>query len=390
MKVLYHHRTASKDGQDVHIEEMIAAMRNQGHEVIVVAPKMAEQSDFGHDGGMVALIKRLLPGALYELLELGYSVYAFRRLLRAYRAHRPDVLYERYNLFFFPGLWLKRLTGIPYLLEINAPLAHERGAYGGLKLKGLANWCERTVWRGADMTLPVTEVLARFVRNAGVGDQRIMVVPNGINRRRFPADLDGAGIRRELKLESKVVLGFTGFIREWHGLEHVVEAMAAMENRSDLHLLLVGDGPARRTVEEHARRLGMADNVTCLGLVTRDRVAECVAAFDIALQPKVVDYASPLKLFEYMGLGRAIVAPDQENIREVLTDDEDALLFRQDDMEHFRLQVMKLCRDPELRARLGRAAMRTIEDRGYTWDNNARRVLALVTRDAPQLCDNPV
>ena len=379
MNILYLHRVASKDGQDVHIEEMIAAMRRQGHEVTVVAPRTAATAAFGYDGGLVARIKRLLPGVLYELLELSYTFYAFFRLKRAYDQHRPDVLYERYNLFFLAGLWLKWWTGIPYLVEVNAPLAQERAAFGGLKLKRLAAWSERAVWRGADMTLPVTNVLAGFLRRAGVPDSHIRVVPNGINQARFHTGLDGTALRAELGLTGKVVLGFTGFIREWHGLPHVVDAMAAMSNRDELHLLVIGDGPGLADLQAHAQRTGMLDHITCLGLVNRERIAACIAVFDIALQPKVVDYASPLKLFEYMALGRAIVAPDQENIREVLADDHNALLFRSDDVADFRAQIMKLCGNTDLRRRLGEAAARSIEEQGYTWDHNARTVLGLVT-----------
>ncbi len=377
MKILYHHRVASKDGQDVHIEEMIAALRRQGHEVVVVAPRSAGTQAFGYDGGLVARIKRLLPGALYELMELGYAFFAFWRLKRAYDQHRPDVLYERYNLFFPAGLWLKYWTGVRYLVEVNAPLAHERAAFGGLKLKALAAWSERAVWRGADMVLPVTEALAGYLRRSGVADARIRIIPNGINPQRFPAGLDSTALRAELGLTGKVVLGFTGFIREWHGLPHVVDAMAAMGNRDDLHLLVIGDGPGLADLKAHAQRAGMANHLTCLGLVDRERIADYVAVFDIALQPKVVDYASPLKLFEYMALGRAVIAPDQPNIREVLTDGVDALLFRPDDVADFRARIMDLCGDATLRRRLGDAAAVAIVDRGYTWDNNARIVVAL-------------
>lgn len=380
MKILYHHRTASKDGQDVHIEELIAALRRLGHEVVVVAPALSDGAAFGHDGGVVARIKRMVPGALYELLEVFYAWHAYRKLRAAWRVHQPDFLYERYNLFLPAGLWLKRRTGLPFILEVNAPLAHERAAHGGLKLRRLADWSERLVWRGADMTLPVTDALAGFLRRAGVPDSRIRVVPNGINRDRFPADMDGRALKAELGLSGKVVLGFTGFIRDWHGLPRVVDAMAAMANRDDVHLLVVGDGPGRADLVAHAERTGMAGKVTCSGLVDRDRIAAYVATFDIALQPRVVDYASPLKLFEYMALGRAIVAPDQPNIREVLAHEETALLFKADDDDDFIAQVVRLCGDAPLRHRLGTAASRAIDERGFTWDANARLVVDLCDR----------
>lgn len=377
MKILFHHRTASKDGQNVHIEELTGALRRGGHEVVAVGPGVSGDADFGAGGGFVDALKQRLPKALYELLELAYTLVAYRRLKRAYLQHRPDVLYERYNLFLLTAPLLKRRFGVPVLLEVNAPLAHERSAFGGLALKRLADWSERRAWRSADYVLPVTDKLADFVREAGVAETRIRVVQNGIDRRRFPLGLDGGETRRRLGLEDKLVLGFTGFIRDWHGLHHVVDALAEPRDGPPLHFLVVGDGPARPALEARARELGIADRLTILGVVGRDDVASYIASFDIALQPRVVAYASPLKLFEYMALGRAIVAPDQDNIREILTDGEDALLFTPEDGQAFRAAITRLVDDALLRDRLGQAAARLIEARGYSWDGNAERVAEL-------------
>jgi len=377
MKILYHHRIASKDGQDVHIEEMIAAFRRQGHQVLLVGPESTANAAFGHDGGWVARLKRRLPRAIYELVELAYSIPAYRRLRRAYKSFQPDLLYERYNLNFLAGLWLKWRTGIRTVVEVNSPLAEERGAHDGLALRQMAVWSERAVWRGADLTLPVTGVLAGHLRQAGIAWDRILVIPNGIDRRRFPPRLDATPIRRQLGLDGKVVLGFIGFVREWHGLPQVVDAMAALgEEGRDLHLLVLGDGPALADLRRHAERRGLAERVSCLGLVGRDQVAAHIAAFDIALQPRVVAYASPLKLFEYMALGRAIIAPDQPNIREVLTDGVDSLLFAPGDAAAFRRCLRRLATDPALRRCLGQAAAAAIDQRGFTWDDNAIRVVA--------------
>ena len=376
MRILYLHRTASKDGQDVHITEMVAALRRQGHTVKVVAPPQAEAARFGDGGGWVARLKRRLPRPLYEILELAYSVPAYVRLRRAWRDFRPDLLYERYNLFFLAGLWLKRRTGIRYLVEVNAPLAAERAAHDGLALPALARWSERAVWRAADAVLPVTAVLATALRQAGVSAESIEVIPNGVDRTRFPASVDGADFRRAQGLEGRLVLGFTGFVRPWHGLPRVVEAMAAWGAEVEAVLVVAGDGPGLAELEAQARRAGLGERVRCLGVVGRDRMAECIAAFDIALQPRVVEYASPLKLFEYMALGRAIIAPDQANIREVLRDGDSALLFRPGDSAHFQGQLRRLAGDPHLRRRLGCAASDAIDRRSLTWDANARRVVA--------------
>ena len=160
MKILYHHRTASKDGQAVHIEELIHALREQGHEVLVVSPEVAASgSDLGAEVGWVKRLRAHLPKALYECLELGYSALAYLRLARAVRAFRPDLIYERYNLYLVAGLLLKRRYGLPLLLEVNSPLVDERMRFGGLALPWLARWAEGLVWRGAVVVLPVPRVL---------------------------------------------------------------------------------------------------------------------------------------------------------------------------------------------------------------------------------------
>lgn len=377
MKILYHHRTLSKDGQNVHIEELIAAFRRAGHEVHIVGPAAHRNAAFGSDGGLVGRIRRALPAAAGELIELAYSVLAFQRLFKAYRAFKPDVLYERYNLFLLSGAWLHKLTGLPLFLEVNAPLAEERRLNSGLALRGLAGWCERYVWRAADLVLPVTKVLARYVIDAGADPRRIEVLPNGIDLQHFTPTLSGDTVRAQYRLHGKTVIGFTGFLREWHGLPAIVEVVRDLKAQGfDLHFLVVGDGPGRPALDRAARAAGIEDCITVTGVVDRRDIPAHVAAFDIAVQPKATVYASPLKLFEYMALGRAVIAPDQPNLREILTHRDNALLFAPDDPDSLRDSLVALIRDDALRHRVGAAAARTVRDFELTWDGNARKIAA--------------
>lgn len=378
MKILYHHRTRSKDGQYVHISELIGALRKLGHDVLVVAPAAMEHAKFGDDAGLVALLKRYVPRFAYELMEFGYSLLAYLRLRRAVLAFRPDCLYERYSLFLPSGVWIKKAFGLPMLLEVNGPLYEERQQHeGGIALRRLALWTQRYAWRGADFVLPVTSVLADMVVAAGVPRERVTVIPNGIDPERFGNNsLSTSAAKAKLGLGDRLVLGFTGFVREWHGLDRVVDLVAERKD-SGLHLLIVGDGPARESLQARARERGIVDRVTVTGVVDRDRVPDCVAAFDVALQPAVVPHASPLKLFEYLAMGRAIVAPATPNISEILTDGEDAVLFDPVSPDGMRRALEKVLNDGELRRRIAEGARRTIGRRKLTWGNNAQRVVDL-------------
>ena len=381
MRILYHHRTASKDGQAVHIEELIASFRSLGHEVRIVAPGgQAAGSSMGDEVGWVQKLRQKLPRAAYEVLELAYSLIAYRQLSRAAAEFKPHVIYERYNLFLLAGMMLKWRKRIPLILEVNAPLALERGKFGGLGLPWLARWAEGVAWRGADYVLPVTQVLAGYLTQRGVEPNRIVVVPNGINEAHF-SDTPAPDIaRRQLGWPDSLILGFTGFVRDWHGVDRVVRWLASPLAPNNARLLVVGDGPARVAIEQLATTLQVFDRVRFTGFVPRDQVPAYVAAFDIALQPAVVPYASPLKLFEYLALRKAVVAPRCPNIEEVLSHELNALLFDENMPGAFEAALSRLCADRLLRERLGQAAGETISSKGLTWHNNAQRVVGLANR----------
>lgn len=376
MKILYHHRIASKDGQNVHVEEIIHALRELGHEVRVVAPSVHDDSEFGHEGGWVSRLKSALPKVVYEILEMAYSLVAYRKLATAIQEFQPDVIYERYNLFLFSGIWAKRRFKLPFLLEVNAPLAEERSQHDGMAFKGLALRAQAWTWRSADRCLPVTDVLAGYLRRVGVPDDRIEVIHNGINEAHFATAPNNADAKAKLGLTGQTVLGFTGFVRSWHGLDKIIRWMAT-DGHENVHLLVVGEGPARPELEALSRELGIATRVTFTGLVHRDHVPEHVAAFDVALQPAVVEYASPLKLFEYLALGRAVVAPRVPNLTEILIDKENALLFDPTVPGALEQVLEQLSTDAALRERLGHAARDSIQQRGFTWRGNARRITQL-------------
>lgn len=379
MRVLYHHRIASRDGQATHIEEMVKALRELGHDVETCAPDLYTRDDGrGGSPGWVGGLKAALPKPVYELAEIGYSSVSYARVGRAIERFRPDVIYERYALFNLGGVIAARRQRIPLVLEVNAPYAVARRKYDGLKLGALADRCERFVWRNATRVLPVTEVLAGIIASAGVPADRMEVIPNAVDPdhyRNLPAPDEA---KRRLGLEQRVVIGFTGFVREWDQLDRLVEWLANQDRARNLHLLIVGDGTVRTSLEEQARALGVADRLTFTGVVPRTRVPELAMAFDIALQTALVPYASPLCLFEYLALGKAIVAPDQPNHHEVLVPGVDAQLYRPEVAGDLERSIDALVSDPGLRARLSDGARAKMATGRFTWRGNAQRVVEVM------------
>ena len=374
LDILYHHRVLADDGMRVHISAIVNALTTDGHTVRLVGPD-ANSAQSRSVTGRLGRLRKRLPGWLGEILELGYNLPAFLRLARTIRQRRPDVLYERYNMYLLAGVWASRLWRVPLILEVNAPLADERSAEGQLALRRLGRWCERYVWRRADAVLPVSHVLKRYVQAADVPADRIQVVPNGAAAPGDPATLAtrAARVRQEHCLENKLVLGFVGFVRPWHGMRHVVDALVDLQ-AWDPVLLIVGDGPARAEIEQRAADLGITDRVVFTGRVDHTSVPAYVATFAIALQPAVTPYASPLKLLDYAAAGCAIVAPDQANIRELVEPGVSARLVPPGDPDALRAVLRDLATAPDERRRLGEGARARIVDCGLTWQANARRI----------------
>jgi len=402
MRVLYHHRTLAEDAQGVHIEEILRALDRAGHTVREVSlvtrganrPRVvsgrasgeapagsgaesARNEERSSDRGLLwKLVAKVARGPLYELLEYAYNVPARRRLEREIRAFRPHLVYERYALSTFAGVRAARAAGVPHVLEVNAPLVEEKRRWGRLWFPGIARRVEARIFRETDRVLVVSEVLGERVRQTGVAPERIRVLRNGADVDRFHPRTPGGRVREAYGLGPRCVLGFVGWFRPWHGVESVLEAMARPELAdTPVDLLLVGDGPARASIEATARRLGLEDRVKITGAVAREAVPRHVAAFDVAVQPAATAYACPMKIPEYLAAGKPVIAPDQPNIRELVGHEREGLLFRPGDPASMAAAVARLATGVEKRRALGEAARRRVREEGLTWRANADRIV---------------
>ena len=361
---------------------MIEAFVAEGHEVHEEAlvrrtgPTVKPTSDSGGSGTWSALDH--LPRFARELAEYGYSVPARRRLIRAGGEFKAQLLYERYAFGNTAGVSASRRLGVPMVLEVNSPMVLELSKTRGLSFPRLADKSERWTFKEADRVCVVTHVLAEMLKEMGVAEERLFVTPNGVHPDAY-INPDPVGARKALGLESVkgAVLGFVGFYRPWHRLDLVVDGLAARELR-EAHLVLIGEGPAEEELRLQAKKRGVAERVHFVGPRAHSEIPGLLPAFDIGLVPAINPYASPLKLHEYMAAGLPSVAPDQPNLREVLTSGEQALLFKPGDGDGLCAALATLVADADLRSRMGERARETLVERDLTWRGNARRVLAAV------------
>ena len=298
----------------------------------------------------------------------------------------PAFVYQRYSLNNYTGLSLARRLRVPLVVEYNGseiwmsrhwgrPLAHE----------ALSDRIERLNLRAATLVVVVSKAMKDEILARGTGQDRVLVNPNGVDADRYRPDVDGSSVRARYGLSGSVVLGFIGTFGPWHGAEMLARAYVRLRTlhpslAARVRLLMIGAGARMAEVKRILAESGSLDGTAFTGLVPQEDGPAHLAACDVLVSPHVPNpdgtpfFGSPTKLFEYMAMGRGIVASNLDQIGEVLEDNRTALLVPPGDADALASALARLSDDRALRECLGAEARRVVLER-HTWRAHTQRTI---------------
>ena len=286
-------------------------------------------------------------------------------------------MYTRYALFNTSALALARARRVPFVLEFNCSEADFFAEGSQLRFRRLARAVESALCESSSLVVVVSDRVAEEVAQIAPS-ARVLVSPNAVDAKAFEVAEDVRNATRS-KLGvagDEVLVGFVGRFYGWHGVDRLSEAATDfLERRPQARLLLIGDGPHREPALRLLERFG--ERVVAPGLVSHEEAPSLLAAADILASPHApVEgfVGSPMKIFEYMASGRAIVASRLEQIGEVLVDEVTAKLVTPGRADELAQAIVDLIDDPLLRGRLG-AAAREEALKSHTWASRMARVL---------------
>jgi glycosyltransferase involved in cell wall biosynthesis len=383
VRILYHHRTQGEEPESIHIAAIVDALVVLGHEVRVVGPApIQHKTNQVSRPSLLGRIKKRAPRLLFELMQLGYNLVVDRRLKKAIAEFKPDAIYERYALFNFAGVRRAKNLGIPLILEVNTPYAQAWAKYYGLYLKRLARWLERRTLLAASHIITVTEVQRAMLIKEGIPTQQISVCHNAIDPDWFSmARQHDPKLAASLGLMSPVI-GFVGTMNRWQGMMDFPEVLRSVfSRRPDVSFLFVGDGEFRQPLEDFCNTEGYADRVVFTRRKPHAEVPPLVAVMDITVLLNSNAHGSPMKIFEYMGMEKAIIAPSVGPVVEIMRDGQTGLLIEPGHAQQMADQIVRLVDDPVLRQRLGTAG-RDYVTKHHTWRQNALMVEEIYGRIA--------
>lgn len=378
MTILYHFRTQGTGAEGVHIAGVARAFEELGHRVVFSSPtgidprRSAGANPFrdAKKRGLLARLAARAPGFVFEFMELAYNFPALVRNRALIARERCDLIYERHAFF----LCTTSLLGVPFVVEVNE-LAGDERVRSTPWLGWLARWADRFTFRRARLIVVVSPHLRRRIAELGVPAEKVLVLPNAVSTESLDAPVEDTAIRQRHGLNDAVVVGFIGWFVPWHRLDRLIEQFAALaSDQPRLRLMLVGDGPLRASLVALGSQLGIADRIVFTGAVPHGETAAHLAATDISVVPHSNEYRSPIKLFEAMARGCAVIAPRTEPIEMVIRHGENGLLFDPENPADLRAQIARLVADPDLRHRLGQQAREDVRLK-HTWRANAQTVL---------------
>jgi glycosyltransferase involved in cell wall biosynthesis len=367
-------------GSVTHTRELINAGARLGHPVIVVSADPLEHYRLAPSVHLVKpsrLLSRLPQHASLVEYNLRFPLKAWRILRRS----GTRLLYQRSSRMNVSGVALSRMLRIPLVLEFNSSDIWSARNWGHARVTFFEGLCERIGLASARTVAVVSKELKRALVSAGIPGARILVNPNGANATAFTDTVDSSRVQRLLP-SGKVFIGFIGIFGQWHGVLTLASAVRHVVScRPEAHFVVVGDGELKKEMVEILKRDGTLGDVSFMGTVRHEEAPAYLNVCSILVSPHEdmsdgsVFFGSPTKIFEYMAMGKGIVASRVGQLGEILQDGGTALLVEQRNPESLANGILRLIDNPELRERLGRNARERLL-RDFTWEANFRRAVS--------------
>ena len=390
-----------------HIAGVVNGFLRRGNEVDFVAadaPLMIDDE---------VRFTRVLPPQPFGM-PMEYNSYRFQKvfnhvLVKRRNVAAADIIYQRLSLSNYLGVLVSRKYKVPLIVEYNGSEVWAAKNWGaGMRFAKQAEMAEEVTLKHAHVVVTISEVLTQELIDRGVDRKRIAFYPNCIDPMVFDpsrftrADVDALRTRHNIPTAG-VVVTFVGTFGMWHGVEVLAEAILNLLEQhaewcvaNNVHFMLVGDGikmpQVRDILGEHLNN----GFLTITGLVPQHEAAAYLAASDILASPHVPNpdgsqfFGSPTKLFEYMAMGKAIVASDLDQVGQVLNDSirpadfanpgevalekKTAVLVEPANVQELACGIQFLVENPELRTQLGKVA-RELALKKYTWSNHVDKIL---------------
>jgi glycosyltransferase involved in cell wall biosynthesis len=334
LRIVHTEASVGWGGQELRILTEAVGLLRRGHEVQLLCPPETPI--------LAEARRRGLPATA---LPIGRRTLKAVRSLRSWlKAHRPDVL----NTHSSTDSWLAAAAS--RLLGRRLPVVRTRHISAPVNGDPLSRWLYA---RGADKVVTTGQRLrTTLVDHLRLPETHVVSIPTGVDTTRYRPG-DRAAVRQQLNLPAAAtIVGIAATIRTWKGHQYLVDAVRRL-NRSEVLLLIVGDGPIRDVVERHVAEAGLEARIRFAG--QQQDVVPWLQAMDIFALPSYANEGVPQAIVQAMSCQLPVVSTPVGAIDEAVVNEETGLLVPPKQVEPLAEALLRLITDGPLRHRLGTA-----------------------------------
>jgi len=326
--------------------------------------------------------------------EILYNLYFAPKLTLKLTHFKPDFVYHRFSGFSYATVRTCHRNSVPLILEFNSSDIWKSKYWSNLDFRGklfspirdlFLRSSEKYILAHSNLIVVVSKALKQSLIELGMSEDKILVNPNGVDIQKFHPR-DNKFIQSERSKfglpQDKIIVGFSGTFGPWHGIPDLIEAIDRINHdqfwKENIVFLLIGEGgPLYQLI---VNKLNKFNNVKFAGLISFGEVPNYLSVCDILVSPhgKTPDgrefFGSPTKLFEYMAMGKGIVASALGQISDILIHENNAVLYKPGDIDGLVNGIIYLATYHDIRSRLGENARENVVNH-YTWDANIQRLL---------------
>lgn len=307
-------------------------------------------------------------------------------LLDLAKERRPAIIHAASNHWNgLTAVKTARKLGIPSIYEVRGLWEVTRGSrnpeWAKSNMYKYIARMEADAAKGATQVFAITEALREELVSRGVEGEKIRVVPNGVDTSRFTPITRDEELATRLGVAGKTVIGYVGSVLDYEGIELILEAAEVLNrSREDFHVLIVGDGAELERFQNHVQEHELEHVVTFTGRVPHEDVERYYSLVDITPFPRlplpVCEMVSPLKPFEAMAMGKAVIASDVAALKEIVTPGVNGYLHEKGNAESLIEQLTTLLNDKEHTRRIG------IQARDWVVEHRDWKQLATIIAEA--------
>lgn len=388
MKILYVYETVSssgaiRGGSTTHNLNTIQSLRNLGHDVLEVIPgqsdKTIDKSRYRYNK-----IKTIFPLKIVSKIRDIYSIYYDYKFISILKdkieRYKPDVIFERETVFHQSCSFLAKKFNIPYIVEIHsAPEERKWMSYDNFNW--IANYIQNKTAKRANAIIVVALPMGIYLKNKGINEKKIFYIPNAVNPKLFRVSEKSNFLKKKMKLEDKVIIGFVGSMKKYHGIDILIKASYdVLRTHQNIKFLIVGhfeNDNEKTKLTERLNVKGILNSFIFTGQIKYEDIPIYIGIMDICVIPNALWNGTPIKTFEYGAMGKPIILPKMKHLLE-LVKLENALFSEPHNPENLANNIVKLIEQKELRQLLGNNLKNLILSE-HTWDKNAKRIVNIAS-----------